>query len=121
MQFTGEARYGDWIERLLYNAIGAALPVAERGRNFYYADYRVGGGMKVYNWDTCTCCSGTYIQNIAEYHNLIYFRDAAGLYVNLFVPSDVEWTHAGSRVRVVQDTNYPDTDTTTLTMDAAPP
>ena len=27
LQFTGEARYGDWIERLLYNAIGAALPI----------------------------------------------------------------------------------------------
>ena len=46
IQFTGEARYGDWIERLLYNAIGAALPVTERGRNSYYSDYRVGGGMK---------------------------------------------------------------------------
>ena len=38
-----------------------------RGRNFYYGDYRVGGGMKVYNWDTFTCCSGTYIQNMADY------------------------------------------------------
>ena len=66
MQFTGEARYGDWIERLLYNAIGAALPVTERGSNFYYSDYRVGGGMKVYNWDTYTCLSGTYIQNLAD-------------------------------------------------------
>ena len=28
---TGEARYGDWIERLLYNAIGAALPIVEYG------------------------------------------------------------------------------------------
>ena len=33
--------------------------------------------MKVYNWDTFTCCSGTYIQNIADYHNLIYYREDA--------------------------------------------
>ena len=26
MLFTGEARYGDWIERLFYNGAGAALP-----------------------------------------------------------------------------------------------
>ena len=27
MQFTGEARYGDWIERLIYNGIGGILPI----------------------------------------------------------------------------------------------
>ncbi len=43
-QFTGEARYGDWIERLLYNGIGAAPRDQGPGRHFYYADYRVGGG-----------------------------------------------------------------------------
>ena len=47
--------------------------------------------MKVYNWDKWTCCSGTYIQNMADYHNLIYFNDAGGLYVNLYVPSEVTW------------------------------
>ena len=48
MQFTGESRYGDWIERLLYNGIGAALPITGNGKNFYYADYRVAGGVKYY-------------------------------------------------------------------------
>jgi uncharacterized protein len=119
LQLTGAARYGDWIERLLYNAIGAALPVTERGRNFYYSDYRAGGGMKVYNWDTYTCCSGTYIQNVAEYHNLIYFRDARGLFVNLFLPSEVTWNGpAGSATDVLlkQETTYPDAETTRITV-----
>ena len=51
MRFTGAARYGDWMERLFYNGVGAALPLRGRGRNFYYGDYGVGGGMKVYNWE----------------------------------------------------------------------
>jgi DUF1680 family protein len=120
-QLTGEARYGDWIERLFYNGVGAALPLQDGERNFYYADYRTGGGMKVYNWDTCTCCSGTYIQNLAEYHNLIYFFDDDGLYVNLFVPSEVDWPGPAGAVHLVQQTRYPDEDTTTLTMDMAAP
>ena len=114
LRLTGEARYGDWIERLLYNGVGAALPITEGGRSFYYGDYRVGGGMKVYNWDTYTCCSGTYIQNLAEYHNLIYFKDDAGLYVNLFLPSSVRW----SGLTITQETRYPDSDTTTLSVKA---
>lgn len=116
MQFTGEARYGDWMERLLYNGVGAALPIAEGGRNYYYADYRIAGGMKCYNWEPYTCCSGSYIQDVADYHNLIYFRDKAGLYVNLYVPSEVSWNHQGEEVKLVQDTQYPEADVSTLTL-----
>ena len=90
MQFTGEARYGDWIERLFYNGAGAALPLRPGGRNFYYSDYRIAGGLKVDYWENYTCCSGTYLQNMADYHNLIYYQDASALYVNLYVPSEVD-------------------------------
>jgi hypothetical protein len=114
---TGEARYGDWIERLLYNGIGAALPIAEGGRNFYYGDYRLGGGMKVYNWDTFTCCSGTYIQNLAEYENLVYFRDESGLFVNLYLPSEASWQD----VTLAQNGGYPDSDRTTFTLSMPAP
>ena len=116
MRFTGEARYGDWIERLFYNGVGSALPLMGRGRNFYYGDYRVGGGMKVYNWDTFTCCSGTYIQNTADYHNLIYYRDADSLYVNLYVPSDVTWKRGSDSIAIQQDTSYPEAETSVLTV-----
>jgi hypothetical protein len=117
MQFTGEARYGDWTERILYNGIGAALPVTADGKNFYYSDYRVDGGMKVYNWETWTCCSGTYVQAVADYHNIIYFKDDAGLYVNLYVPSEVTWARPDGKIKITQQTNYPETDSSVLTVD----
>jgi DUF1680 family protein len=121
MRFTGEAKYGDWIERLFYNGVGAALPLTGRGRNFYYGDYRVGGGMKVYNWDTFTCCSGTYIQNMADYYNLVYYRDPSSLYVNLYVPSDVTWPRPEGDVVVEQETLYPEAETSVLTIKTARP
>jgi len=37
---------------------------------------------------------GTYIQAVTDYHNIIYFKDASSLYVNLFLPSEVIWTRA---------------------------
>lgn len=114
LQFTGEARYGDWTEQILYNGIGAALPVMSDGRTFYYSDYRMAGGMKVYYWDAWPCCSGTYIQAVADYPNLIYYKDASSLYVNLFVPSEVMWKRIGGEVKLTQETDYPETDTTTL-------
>jgi len=121
MSFTGEARYGDWIERILYNGIGAALPITPAGRNFYYSDYRAAGAFKVYCWENWTCCSGTYIQAVADYHNIIYFKDAGGLYVNLFMPSEVTWKHPSGQVKLRQETSYPEGETTLLTLSVASP
>ena len=117
MGFTGEARYGDWMERLLYNGIGAALPITTGGKNFYYSDYRVAGGMKVYLWEFYTCCSGTYIQDVSDYHNNIYFKDDGGLFVNLYVPSEVTWKGPQGEVKLIQETKYPEEETSTLKLE----
>ncbi|MGA7235203.1 MAG: beta-L-arabinofuranosidase domain-containing protein [Bryobacteraceae bacterium] len=114
MLYTGEARYGDWIERLLYNGIGAALPIKDRGVHMYYMDYHLGSDLKYYSRNAFTCCSGTYFQNITEYSNLIYFRDANSLFVNLYVPSEVEWKGPAGTVKVTQTTEYPETGGSTL-------
>ncbi|RXH54359.1 beta-L-arabinofuranosidase domain-containing protein [Granulicella sibirica] len=121
IRFTGEARYGDWIEQLFYNGIGASLPVTEGGRNFYYSDYRVAGGMKVDRWDNFTCCSGTYFQDLAAYHDLIAFKNATGLNVNLYVPSEITWTLSGTQVKLTQHTTYPLSESITLNVDPATP
>lgn len=118
MRFTGEARYGDWMERLFYNGVGAALPITTGGRNFYYSDYRVAGGMKIYKRETYTCCAGTYAQCVADYHNLIYYQDDSGIYVNLFVPSEVVFTRPEGEVRVTQETDYPEAEVSTLSFSA---
>jgi DUF1680 family protein len=113
MMFTGEAKYGDWIEKLVYNGVGASLPLLPDGYNFYYSDYQMGGGRKLYHGDwKWSCCSGTYPQSIADYHNLIYFQSSDGLYVNLYIPSEVEWSHG----KLTQETSYPESDATNLTI-----
>jgi DUF1680 family protein len=121
MGFTGEARFGDWIETLLYNGIGAALPTEPDGRTYYYGDYRISSGLKQHYWYEWPCCSGTYLQTVADYHNVIYFHDATGIAVNLFVPSDVTWQQDGEMVRLRQETRYPEAETTELTLQMARP
>ena len=116
MTLTGESRYGDWMEQLYYNGIGAALPMEGRGRTFYYADYRIGTGHKLYFLEAFPCCSGTYAQDVADYHNVIYFKDADGLYVNLFVPSELTWKRGGDEVTLTQKTSYPEAGTVDLSL-----
>jgi hypothetical protein len=49
MQFTGQAHYGDWIDRLFYNAMGAALPMVGGGRTFYDSNYILPEAHKYYH------------------------------------------------------------------------
>lgn len=116
-ELTGEARYGDWMERLFYNGIGSALPIKDRGKHFYYSDYRVTGGMKVYKVSTFACCAGTYIQVIADFHNIIYYQSPGALYVNLYIPSEVRWQGPNGEVVLRQETSYPETETTSLSLE----
>lgn len=122
IQFTGEARYGDWMEKLLYNGIGGALPMAPGGKTFYYSDYQLGSDTPVasarkdYYWDPYPCCAGTYIQAVADYHNIIYFHGDRSLCVNLFVPSTAAWNLDGHEIQVEQETAYPESETVVLTV-----
>lgn len=117
MGFTGEARYGDWIETMLYNAIGAALPTEPDGRTYYYGDYRISSGLKQYYWHEWPCCSGTYIQTVADYHNIIYFHDETGISVNLYAPSELRW----SGVTLRQLTDFPESETSTIRLEMDQP
>jgi DUF1680 family protein len=104
---TGDARYGDSMERVLYNTILGALPMEEGGRTFYYSDYAARGARKFYADDLWPCCSGTFPQVTADYGISAYFHTPRGVMVNLYVPSRATWHVAGARVELTQTTQYP--------------
>ena len=117
---TGDARYGDWIELMTINGIGASIPMDPDGGVFYYSEYNLGGSTKQ-NMAPWACCSGTRAQAVADFHDLIYFKDDTSLYVNLFVPSAVEWTCGETTVSVKQATRFPERAATELTVDTPLP
>jgi DUF1680 family protein len=63
-----------------------------------------------------TCCNGTALESNTKLQNSIYFktRDDQALYVNLYIPSTLEWTTR--HVTIDQTTNYPYEDYTRLTI-----
>jgi len=86
----------------------------------YYCPLRP-GAFRTYSTpdDSFWCCVGTGLENHAKYPDTIYFRDAASLYVNLFIPSELTWKEKGLTVR--QETRFPEEDTTKLTFTGAKP
>ena len=113
IRFTGNPKYGDNMERVIFNGMLAALPMQPDGRTFYYSDYHP-GARKQYFPSAWPCCSGTYPENTADYPLDIYFHDDNGLYVNLFTPSEVHWNAGGKAVTVEQTTDFPISDTLTF-------
>ena len=106
LRVTRDPRYGDSMERVMYNTILGAKPLEADGRTFYYSDYNF-KGRKVYSPHGWPCCSGTMPQVAADYRINTYFRDARGVYVNLYIPSTVRWTEGGAQVSLTQKGEYP--------------
>jgi len=107
LRVTRESRYGDSMERVMYNTVLGAKPLMPDGRAFYYSDYNF-KGHKFYREDQhWACCSGTLPQVAADYRINTYFRDPQGVWVNLYIPSTLRWSQDGTHVALTQKGEYP--------------
>ena len=106
LRVTREARYGDSMERVMYNTVLGAKPLRPDGSTFYYSDYNF-HSRKIYSDRHWACCSGTLPQVAADYRINTYFREPQGVYVNLYLPSTLRWTQNGAHVALRQRTSYP--------------
>jgi uncharacterized protein len=103
---TGDARYGDGLERVLFNGVLAVKEPDSDGDYPYYSTYG-GNANKVFYPKKWPCCSGTLVGGVADYVKNIYFRAHEGVAVNLYVPSRLNWNEHGSPVTLTQETEYP--------------
>jgi uncharacterized protein len=120
LRVTRDSRYGDSMERVLYNTIAGATPMLADGTTFYYSDYN-NSGRKVHYRDKWPCCSGTFPQLTADYGISAYFQSRDGVYVNLFLPSRVSWMENNTQCSLTQMTDYPRAATTQLALNLARP
>ena len=120
LRFTGDAKYGDNLERVLYNTILASRNPDSDGDYPYYSTYSP-SATKVYYQKKWPCCSGTLVQTVAEYVLNIYFQTPDGIYVNLYAPSRLTWTHAGLSIALTQQTEFPASDHVTIRVEPAYP
>ena len=81
LRVTQDSRYGDSMERMMYNTVLGAKPLRADGRTFYYSDYNF-KGRKVYS-DTATLGvllrhSATGSRRLSHQHLFPRFRVAYG-------------------------------------------
>jgi DUF1680 family protein len=101
----------DYYEKTLYNHILSSQH--PNGGFVYFTPIRP-GHYRVYSQPETSfwCCVGSGLENHAKYNELIYAHQTDTLYLNLFIPSALNWQEKG--LRFVQETNFPDSEKTTF-------
>jgi DUF1680 family protein len=114
-----DPRYFDYFERTLLNErIGTIHP--KTGWTQYYLSLTPGAWKTFGNEDkSFWCCTGTGVEEYSKLNDSIYWHDDRGLYVNLFIPSELNWAEKGLKVR--QENSFPREQSTTLVITSEKP
>jgi DUF1680 family protein len=134
LQLTGEGRFGDVMERTLYNGLLAGLSLS--GDRFFYANpLEVNGDEHALHdhdehrfaterqpWFETACCPTNVPRLLLTLGQYAYLRDGdEALYVNLYVGSSAETAVGGTDIAVAQTTDYPWEGTVEVEVDPAEP
>ena len=110
--YQPDSRIADYYERALYNHILGQQDTLTS--MVCYFTPLMTGGYRLYSTRDSSfwCCVGSGFESHAKYQSSIYFHNDRELYVNLFIPSELNWN--GTIVR--QETTFPEDNKTTLTI-----
>jgi uncharacterized protein len=137
LRCTRDGRYGDSMERVMYNTVLGAMPMQPDGHAFYYADYHSHraadpaadsanqapgiGAKRVYSVNRWPCCSGTLPQGASDYWINGYFHEPGAVWVNLYLPSVLRWSEGDAKLEMELEGTYPETPDIRLRMKASRP
>ncbi|HBE43355.1 MAG TPA: hypothetical protein DDW27_19570 [Bacteroidales bacterium] len=114
LRLKGDSRFGDIMERTIYNALfGAQSP---DGRHIRY--YTPLEGDRHYHYGDTYCCPCNYRRFISELPQMIYYLAGDDIVVNLYSASEATLNiEANLSVKVIQETDYPDSGHVTIRID----
>jgi len=106
------AKYIDYYERLMYNQIAGSLSHRVSGSAAEWVtsyQFHLGANTTGGDWRGTTpgndCCGGTGAENHVRYTDAIYLSNDDKIWVNMYIPSFVNWDAAG--VRITQEGVWP--------------
>ena len=103
----GESRFGDVMERALYNGINSGMSLD--GTLYCYRNPLESRGEKIRNefYDT-DCCPPNIERTMGALPGYFYSTNAKGVTVNLYGASTLSWhLESGPPIRIKQTTRYP--------------
>jgi DUF1680 family protein len=110
---TGDSKYMDVFERTAYNGFISGVSVS--GDRFFYTNPLAYDGFTKNNsgyagrvaWFGCACCPPNLMRTLASLTGYFYAVRNDSLFVNFYAQSEGEATVAGTKVKLIQTTDYP--------------
>jgi hypothetical protein len=112
LQLEWDGRYGDVMERALYN--GVLSGVSLDGRRFFYVNPLAvqpqapgAGKTERQDWFWCACCPPNIARLLASLPRYVYSESPRAAYVHLYVRGRATLGVAGQAVELRVETGYP--------------
>ena len=103
---TGDPRYADTLERLLYNGFLSGVSL-DGQRYFYVNPLQSRGGIARPEWYGCACCPPNVMRQIALVGNYMATTDATGVQLHQYASATIEAAVGDARVLLEMETRYP--------------
>ncbi|HJV77100.1 MAG TPA: beta-L-arabinofuranosidase domain-containing protein [Paludibacter sp.] len=104
-RWTAQPEYAEVYMNTLYNSV-FALQNAETGCNVYSLPLGSPNKKSFAKPSEFFCCNGTTIEAFTGLNTNIYFYNNNNLWVNLYIPSSVNWKSKG--ISLSQSSDFPD-------------
>lgn len=118
-RMSQQVKFVDFYERALYNHILSTIHPSHGGYVYFTParprHYRVYSKVNAAMW----CCVGSGMENPGKYAQFAYMHNGDSLFVNLFLPTELNWKAKG--VKITQTTTFPDEPRTKLAISAVAP
>jgi DUF1680 family protein len=116
LRLTGDSRYGDIMERTIFNALfGAQSPDGREIR--YFTPFE---GKRDYT--QASCCVNNYRRLMPELPAMVYYRADNGVAINLYSASQASFAMNGTlSIAVKQETDYPNSGHVVIRVDPSTP
>jgi DUF1680 family protein len=106
LQITGEIKYAEIIEKILYNSllVGESLD----GTKYSYTNpLESKGEYERQEWFPCSCCPPNIARTLASLGNYLYSTSENTLYIHQYIGSTLDCMMDGIHVKVNQESQFP--------------
>ncbi len=106
LQITGNCKYADLIEKLLYNAMLVGQSI--NGKEYTYDNPLISYGKdKRREWFRCACCPPNIARTIASLGDYIYSTSERGIWIHQYIGSDAKIDLDSNLINISQISGFP--------------
>ncbi len=106
LQITGNCKYSDLIEKLLYNAMLVGQSID--GKKYTYDNPLISYGKdKRREWFRCACCPPNVARIIASLGDYIYSTSERGIWIHQYIGNDAKIDLDSNLIRISQTSRFP--------------